>query len=117
MTTLKQLADIIIKFRDDRDWDQFHSPLQLALSLSLESSEILELFQWKNDNEINELIKDPIFKRKLKEEMSDVLAYLLLLSKKFDIDLEKSFKDKIQANALKYPINKAKGRPTKYTDL
>lgn len=117
MTTLKQLADIIIKFRDDRDWNQFHSPIQLALSLSLESSEILELFQWKNDQEISKAMKDPIFQQRLKEEMSDVLAYLLLLSQKTGIDLEKSFQEKIRANEVKYPINKAKGKPTKYTRL
>lgn len=112
MSDIKNLTEKIKKFRDDRDWKQFHSPKNLAISIMLEASEILELFQWTKDNELpKEKIKD------LEDELADTLSYLLLLADKFDIDLSKAFKEKIKKNEKKYPIEKSKGRDTKYTKL
>jgi len=104
---LTELQNIVLKFRDERDWKQFHSPKNLAISLSLESSEVLEHFQWQDE------CKN---KKELSHELADVLAYLLLLAKETDIDLEKAFLEKIEINKQKYPIDKAKGNSKKYTE-
>ena len=102
----------ILKFQKERDWKQFHSPKNLALSLSIEAAEILEIFQWTKDNN---LPKDK--KEKLSEELADVYYYLLLLSHEAGIDLEKAFKSKMEINERKYPVDKAKGNSKKYNEL
>lgn len=102
----------ILKFRDERDWQQFHEPKNLAISLSLESSEVLELFQWSKDNKL------PSSKvEELKDEIGDVYYWLLLLAHEFDIDLEEALTDKMEKSAKKYPVEKSKGKSTKYTKL
>ena len=102
----------ILKFQKDRDWKQFHSPKNLALSLSIEASEILEIFQWTKDNN---LPKDK--KEKLYEELADVYYYLLLLAYETGVDLKKAFKSKMEINEKKYPIDKSKGNSKKYNEL
>jgi len=105
-------TQIITEFQKERDWKQFHSLKNLAISLSLESSEILELFQWSKDDNLPEDKK-----YLLEEEIADVYYYLLLLAKESNIDIEKAFKDKMKKNKDKYPIDKAKGNSKKYTEL
>lgn len=109
---MKHLKEMVIKFRDDRGWQKFHTPKDLAISLSIEASELLENFQWKNDQEAIESNIENI-----KDEMADVLIYLLMLSNELDIDLEKAVKTKLQKNAIKYPVDKAFGSNKKYNEL
>lgn len=115
MSDIDKITKEIVKFRDARDWKQFHNPKDLAISLSLESSEVLEHFQWKSKEEIEKYIKTN--KKEIGEELSDVLYWVLLLANDLNIDLEKAFKLKMKQNQKKYPIKKAKGKHTKYTEL
>jgi dCTP diphosphatase len=113
--SLHALTQRILAIRDARDWKQFHNPKDLALSLVLEATELLELFQWKNGSELQEhLIKH---KSELGDELSDVLYWVLLLSHDLGIDLPAAFEAKMQKNEAKYPVDKARGTHTKYTNL
>lgn len=115
MSEIKQLVQEIIKFRDERDWKKFHNPKDVALSLVLEATEVLEHFQWKNGKEIENYIKEN--KDEIAEELSDVLYWVLLLSSDLEIDIVNSIYKKIDKNKKKYPVSKAKGKSTKYTNL
>jgi NTP pyrophosphatase (non-canonical NTP hydrolase) len=115
MPTIQEVTEKILQFRKERDWEQFHTPKNLAISLSLEAAEVLEHFQWKSEAEIVEYIKTN--KKHVAEELADVLNYLLLMAHDFDIDLLKACEEKIEANAKKYPIEKAKGKHIKYDKL
>jgi NTP pyrophosphatase (non-canonical NTP hydrolase) len=115
MADTKKLLKQIIDFRNARDWKQFHNPKDLAISLSLEASEVLEHFQWKSKEEIEEYIKT--YKNHIGEELMDVLYWVLLLSSDLNINIEKAFKMKMQKNAKKYPVKKVKGKHTKYNKL
>lgn len=106
---MKEVIEELIRFRDQRDWDQFHNPKDLALAINVEAGELLELFLWKNHYEAN--------KDKVKEELADIFAYGLLLAKKYDFDVEEIILEKIKKNAEKYPIEKAKGTAKKYNEL
>ncbi|SET50387.1 NTP pyrophosphatase, house-cleaning of non-canonical NTPs [Salinibacillus kushneri] len=110
--TVRELVNAAIKFRDERDWKQFHNPKDLAISLSLEASELLENFQWK-DSETS--IKEN--QKNIHEELADVVIYSLMLSDMLDVDLNDIVLDKLEKNAKKYPVDKAKGNWKKYTDL
>jgi NTP pyrophosphatase (non-canonical NTP hydrolase) len=112
---IKNLTEQLIKFRNERDWQQFHKPKELAISLSLEASELLELFQWKTDAEIAQMIKH--HPEKLRDELADVFNWILVLSHDCNIDILAASAAKIEKNAQKYPIEKAKGRHTKYTEF
>jgi NTP pyrophosphatase (non-canonical NTP hydrolase) len=115
MSSLQDLSNKILQFRNERDWEQFHTPKNLAISLSLEAAEVLEHFQWKSEAEISEYIKTD--KKHIGEELADVLNYLLLMAHDFDIDLIKASENKIELNAQKYPVDKARGKHTKYNKL
>ena len=104
----------ILDFTERRDWRQFHNPKDLATALSIEASELEELFFWKSQEESYEIWKnDP----KVKEEIADVFNYLVLFAETCWIDLEKEVLDKIEKNNQKYPVEKAKGKSDKYTKL
>ncbi len=109
-----ELQKMIRQFVDERDWNQFHNPKDLSISMSLEAAEVLEHFQWKNDEEMAEYIKT--HKEDIGEELADVLYWVLLLANKIDTDLSEAFQKKMQKNAAKYPIEKAKGNHKKYTE-
>lgn len=116
----ESLADLtrrLIAFREARDWKQFHSVKNLMLSMALEAAEVLELAQWKTDAELEAALKDPALKARLQEECADVLLYLLLLAERADFDLAQAASEKIDANAHKYPVEKAKGSAKKWTEL
>ena len=113
--SLKELQAMIRQFVDDRDWDQFHNPKDLAISLSLEAAEVLEHFQWKNTEEMANHIKK--MKTEVGEEIADVFYWVLLLANKLDLDLMGAFKDKMEKNQIKYPVTKAKGSHKKYTEF
>ncbi|PEB32602.1 nucleotide pyrophosphohydrolase [Bacillus cereus] len=109
---MEDLQKAVIKFRDERNWGQFHNAKDLAISLNLEASELLETFQWKSSEEATETKMQEI-----KEEMADVMIYLLMLSDKLDIDLEEVVYAKLEKNAEKYPVEKAFGSNKKYNEL
>ena len=104
-----------MKFRKDRAWEQFHNPKDVAISLSLEASEVLEHFQWKSKEEIEEYVKT--HKEHIGEELADVFNWVLVLSHDLKIDIAKASKNKILKNASKYPVEKAKGKHCKYNQL
>ncbi len=109
---MQNATDALLKFRDERNWKQFHDPKNLAAALGIEAAELNEVFLWKTTEESRE-----VELAKVKEELADVLAYALLLANEFGLDPEQIVLDKVQQNALKYPVEKAKGVATKYTDL
>ena len=111
---LTELQEKALKFRNERDWQQFHTPKDLAMNISIEASEILEHFLWKNEKEIKKYIKTN--KNEIADEISDVLHALLLLSHDLGIDLKKSFHKKMDENGKKYPVGKSRGKHTKYTE-
>ncbi len=115
MVNMENLIKKILKFRDDRDWKQFHNPKDCAISLSLEAAEVLEHFQWKNKEEIEEYLKT--HKEHIGEELADVLYWVLLMSNDLGIDIIKASEKKLKKNGLNYPISKSKGKHTKYNLL
>ncbi|MCA9301320.1 nucleotide pyrophosphohydrolase [Candidatus Saccharibacteria bacterium] len=115
MSELANLQEQIKKFCNDRDWQQFHKFKDLAISLSLEASEVLEHFQWKSDEEINKHINEK--SNKIADELADVLYWTLYISDKAGIDLSAAFAAKMKKNEIKYPIEKAKGSHRKYTEI
>lgn len=113
--TIKDLQKKIVKFRDARDWKRFHNPKDSSLSLILEAAEVMEHFQWKSIEEMEEYIKK--HRGEIGEELSDVLFWVLLMSHDLKIDIVKEFNQKLKKNEKKYPIKKVKGRHIKYTEL
>ena len=113
--SLEDLRDALRKFASDRDWSQFHSPKNLAIALNVEAAELLEHFQWISEAESTAL--DSEQQAKVREEAADVLLYLIRLADKLGIDLLAVASEKIELNAKKYPVEKARGSSKKYTDL
>lgn len=109
MSELENTIQKLLDFRDERDWKQFHNSKDLAVAISIEASELLELFLWK-DNEDVDIAK-------LKEELADVLSFCLLLADKHKLDINQIISEKIAENNRKYPVSKAKGNATKYDKL
>ena len=116
-TALDSLTQRLIAFRDVREWRPFHGLKNLMLSLNLEAAEILELTQWKSDDEVEAATADAEFRDRLGEECADVLLYLLLICERSGIDLEAAASAKIEINAANYPVEKARGNARKYTAL
>ena len=112
--TLQELTQTILKFRDERDWKQFHTAKNMAVSLSLEASEVLELFQWKSD-EASEIFSKAEGKDMLSDELSDVLYWVLIIAHEAGINLKEAFEQKMIKNAQKYPVEKSKGSSLKYS--
>ncbi len=115
MKNINELTKRIISFRDTRDWKQFHNPKDCAISLSLEASEVLEHFQWKSKDEMEKYVIE--HKIEIGEELADVLYWVLLMSHDLKIDVLDALENKIKKNEEKYPVEKAKGRHTKYNKL
>lgn len=113
--SINKITQRIIDFRDARDWKQFHNPKDVALSLSLEASEVLEHFQWKNGDELKEYIES--HKEHIGEELADVLYWVLLMSHDLEIDIFDALSKKMDQNEQKYEVEKAKGNHKKYTEL
>ncbi len=116
----KQFRSIIERlntFRDERDWDQFHHPKDLAEGLVIEAGEVLEHFLWKNNDELEEHFKNKENKAELAAELADTLHFILLLAEKLQIDLDEATKAKLVESGNKYPVEKSKGRAVKYTKL
>jgi NTP pyrophosphatase (non-canonical NTP hydrolase) len=109
MSDITEITEALVKFRDDRDWAQFHNPKDLAIALNIEAGELLENFLWK--------VHDKADKEKVQEELADVLAYTFLLAEKYGFDVKQIVLDKIKKNDKKYPIEKSKGTAKKYNEL
>lgn len=109
MNDIKKITEELIKFRNERDWEQFHNPKDLALAISIEAGELLEEFLWKKSEEAN--------RENIKEELADVLTYAFLLAEKYGFDVKQIVFDKMKKNGDKYPIEKAKGKALKYNKL
>lgn len=109
MSDLEELRKAIVKFTQDRDWDQFHNGKDLALALSIEASELNEAFLWKDASSVNI--------EKVKEELADIVNYAILIADKYNLDIKQIVLDKLRRNAEKYPIEKAFGNAKKYSEL
>ena len=109
MNNIEEIIQALVEFRDERDWAQFHNPKDLALALNIEAGELLEAFLWKPSEQANI--------DKVKEELADVFAFAFLLAEKYDFNIKQIILEKIEKNALKYPVDKSKGIAKKYTDL
>ncbi len=109
MKDIEEITNKLIQFRNERDWGQFHNSKDLALAISVEANELLELFLWKNANDAD--------KEKIKEELADVFAFAFLLAQKHGLNVKEIVLDKIKKNGEKYPIEKAKGSAKKYNEL
>lgn len=115
VTTIEDLKQSVRAFIDERDWQKFHTPKNISMALAVEAAELMELFTWVTTEEsIAELEKK---REQVEHEAADVFAYLLSLCAHYDIDLAEAFEKKQKLNGAKYPIEKSKGRSTKYTDL
>ena len=112
---IKDLTKRIIAFRDARDWKQFHNPKDVALSLVLEAGEVMEHFQWKNKEEMEKHIVDA--REEIGEELADVLFWVLLMGHDAKIDVLDALEKKLKKNEAKYPVEKSKGKHTKYNKL
>ena len=112
MSDFKELLTLLEKFRDDRDWGQFHDSKNLALALSIEAAELNELFLWKKESESEE-----IDRQRLREELADVFAYAIMLAGRHGLDVSEIVKEKIETNARKYPVEQSKGSSLKYKEL
>ena len=109
MSDLEELRRAIVKFTQERDWDQFHNGKDLALALSIEASELNEAFLWKDAQDVNV--------EKVKEELADIFNYAILIADKYDLDIKQIVLDKLRRNAEKYPVEKAYGSAKKYNEL
>lgn len=109
MGDIEEITTRLIEFRNERDWAQFHNPKDLALALNIEAGELLEAYLWKTPEAAKE--------EKVKEELADVFAYAFLLAEKYGFDVKQIVMEKIDQNAIKYPVDKAKGTASKYDEL
>jgi NTP pyrophosphatase (non-canonical NTP hydrolase) len=115
MDELKKIANTLEKFAVDRDWNQFHSPKNLCMALSVEVAELVEEFQWLTEEQSSKLSPEKL--AKVKDEIGDVFNYLVRICTKLDIDLLTAANDKIRKNEIKYPVEKSRGNAKKYTEL
>ena len=109
MSDIEKITKSLLEFRDERDWAQFHNPKDLALALNIEAGELLESFLWKTSEQADT--------GKVKEELADVFAFAFLLAEEYGFDVKQIVLEKIEKNALKYPVSKSKGVAKKYTEL
>ena len=109
MSYIKELIDLLVRFRDELDWGQFHDSKNLALALSIEAAELNELFLWKKDSD-----SEQVDRARLKEELADVFAYALMLAEKNGLSVSDIVKEKILKNAEKYPVEESRGSSAKY---
>lgn len=114
---LQKLNQDIEHFVSEREWDQFHSVKNLSMALSVESSELLEIFQWMSEEDSNHIKNNSQVMGKIEDEVADIFVYLLRIISKTDIDLEQVVRNKMRKNAQKYPVEKSRGNSKKYNEL
>lgn len=115
--TLQQLKNLVITFRDERNWEQFHDPKNLAMGLSIEAAELQELFLWKTREQSESMLHDTAARSSISHELADVFIYVLYLAHGCGIDLADAVTEKLRLNAEKYPVDKSYGSSRKYTEL
>ncbi len=108
--TISHLKKIVDKFVSERDWEKYHTPKNLAESISIEAAELLELFQWRNDREIEMFLEDPKFVSEIEEELADILIYCISFANRLNIDISRAISSKMEKNKRKYPIDLYKGK-------
>jgi NTP pyrophosphatase (non-canonical NTP hydrolase) len=117
-TRIAQLKELLLKFRDERDWKQFHDPKNLAEAISIEAAELLELFLWKSPKDVAHLLKSNAnFKSAVEDEFADIFCFILNFANATNIDVSYAVRTKVEKNRRKYPVDKAKGSATKYDQL
>src|SRR5271155_4463706 len=116
-TTLAQLKERVLAFARERDWEQFHAPKNLSMALAAEAAELMEHFLWASAEESRSVALDPAKRAKIAEELADVVIYALEFANATGLDVAANIEAKIEANARRYPVEKAKGRAEKYTEL
>ena len=117
MTTLEEVTAAIVRFRDERDWAQFHTPKNLATALGIEVAELQETMLWKTDQEVSDQLTDPSHKAEMERELADILIFALLLCHEAEGDPGRAIDRKLEENARKYPVELARGVATKYNKL
>jgi NTP pyrophosphatase (non-canonical NTP hydrolase) len=116
-TTVAELKTKILSFARERDWEQFHAPKNLAMALAADAGELMEHFLWETSENSKVIVNDSNKRVKISEELADVIIYALEFANMANLDVAESIERKMALNALKYPVEKAKGKSTKYTDL
>lgn len=116
-TTVAELRQRVLAFVRERDWEQFHSPKNLSMALAAEAGELMEPFLWATPEESRQIAADPVKRGRIADELADVVVYALEFANMTGIDLSAAIEAKMRANAVKYPVEKARGRSDKYTDL
>ena len=115
-TNIHELKEKVKAFCEDRDWDQYHNAKELSIGIITEAGELLDHFRFKSEEQINEAFQDQIKRKKISEEIADVLFFTIRLAQRYDIDLTTELDNKIKKNAEKYPIDKVKGCNKKYSE-
>jgi dCTP diphosphatase len=113
----QSLRNLILAFRNARDWKQFHTPKNLSVAIAVEAAELQERFLWQTDAEAKTALGDPKKREKVVEELADVFIFALLLADSLDLDVDRIVRKKVKQNARKYPVKKAKGNHSKYSEL
>jgi NTP pyrophosphatase (non-canonical NTP hydrolase) len=116
-TTIQESKDFVRKFCEARDWDQFHNAKDLAIGITTESAELLEMLRFKSDKEIEDMFKNTEKRERLSDEIADTFYFLLRLAQKYNVDLSTELKKKLEKNEKKYPVVKVKGSNKKYNEL
>lgn len=114
---ISEIKDKIKEFCEARDWDQFHNAKELAIALSIEASELLEIFRWKTPEEVQALFENEKKKEDIEDEMADILYFLVRIAQLYDLDLSEALDRKMEKNERKYPVDKAKGSSKKYNEF
>lgn len=117
LVDVEALSHAVARFAQEREWERFHSPKNLAMALTGEVGELVELFQWLSEEGSRTVAHDPATAGKVRDELADVLIYLVRLADVLDVDLDQAVRSKLSSNALKYPVDRARGKATKYSDL
>jgi len=114
-TTIETLKKQLKKFVDERDWNQFHSPKNMSMGIAIEAAELMEFFQWSDAQQSFEIFAKK--REEIEHEIADIAVYTLMFCAENNIDLSTAIEKKMKLNAKKYPVEKSKGKPTKYTEL
>lgn len=117
LVRVAELKQMVRKFSEERDWNRFHNAKDLAIGIVTEASELLDTFRFKSEKEVDELFGNEVSAKRIRDELADVFYFAFRLAQKYNIDVSSSLKEKIEQNAEKYPINKARGSNKKYTEL
>lgn len=115
--TISELIDKVKSFCEDREWNQYHNPKDLAIGISTEANELLDIFRFQNSEDMEKIMNDPEKKEHVEEELADVFFFILRFAQMNDIDLKQALEMKIGKNALKYPVDKIKGKNKKYNEI